>query len=1549
MSLCPACKHDFQAPPGEFPARCPGCGVLVLGPYCDLEWIGGGGMGDVYRAREPQMGDRIVAIKIPQTGADTHSVQRRFEREIVASGRLQHENAVRAYHRGEEAGRPYLVMEFVAGVKLSDLIWREHPLSPRRVGQIVLGLARGLAHAQRQGVVNRDLKPANVLLTPPDDTPKLLDYGLALITDRPEEFTRDGSLLGTPNYIAPEQSRDPHGVTIAADVYSLGCTAYCCLTGHPPFEGRGADEVQRLRSASPRPSVREARPDVPAELDELVRAMIAPEPAGRPAPDEIVRTLGALLPRLSDQAPPLSRAAGGTPIDVVCPGCRTRYHLSPAMAGQRVRCPNRVCGTILTVPEPQEALIGPADAAEPADDGLAEVLEARLLEDDLPPVLAAEALAGAGRPGGLEEPPLARVEARAVEGPEEEVAVLPAAAVVVPGSPAAPPAGESLVPPPVGEPPVAPVARSGAPAAVPAAVPAVIPSSRRSARAQRRRQRRTRRIRALAIAAVGAMAIVAAVLLYLHPPRWGSTADRTWDSATELVAQHKWAAASRKLDEFERDYADDSRVEQVPFFRDLCQAGPEIYSTTGNPARGLALAQEIFKNHRDNPAYSGYCGDLYQALAFLIDSRFLPEAAESSDAEPLARAREALELLSTVGRAMPEAWVPERTAQMASDVAQAERVTRRASARGRVLEHLARLQRLDPEVRADELYAAIEKLLAAEPSLRADKEIASLWESAYRAEAGRVRYVAQDARAPGPSDDGRNDPPGSSSQGDTLAVVWGNPAGAAAAPPDEPLVVALARGMLYAFDLQGHLLWARRLGVDSVRLPGRIGPTASASAALVAVSSEERSLLALEATPEGRLRWRYGVGHDLVAPLCIVPRRAGANDPVQYCGFLPTAEGEVHVLELVLGKPLGRYAVGQPMTVGGTFDPSTGLAFFPADANRVFALDPAAIDDPKRPACRSMLLTRHASGALRAEPVVVGPYLVVAEDSELEHTRLRVFQLHPDGFARPTAAPLRELGLRGSAWFRPLAAPDRVTLVTDRGELGLFGLNLDNLSEAIYPIVQDGPSRPTVGLDVEDRSRTLTVAAAEHLLWVMAGGRLEKLAVDVVRQRVRRLWPRHRTDLGVFGVPVHEAQTDRLGSVLFIATQSPGGSYHFTAVDAQSGRRHWQCQLGLMPLGDPVAWQGQVVLIDATGRKLALRPGDPAGAADRPRTIQLPARQPLPEGADAGQALRLGEPPGPIHLVVPVDGGSKLAVCAILRDTEAEPGPWTVLALPDRLQGRPCLSDGWLVVPCADGQLYRLRPDSAAPIAKNEVTFTWSRSRPPGPMGAEVYSLASRAVLLVDRRQRLRRLETTTKDLVTRWTEVGEGFHLPSPIQGRPLVAGERIFVFDSAGTLFTLDAANPNRQAEKPLPTGRKITAGPFLCGSFLVAIADQRSLVGVPLARPIPPPTLAQKQPVPPPAGKQPTAPPAFWVSEETMGGRIRGAPVLAGDVLLVAHNGREVAGVRLADGKTAWKVPLETSVGPAAAPVPFGPGKMLLPLADGTLQILSIPTPQRADVRP
>jgi len=1564
MTVCPACKHAFSPPAGEFPHRCPECRVLVLGPYCELAWIGGGGMGDVYRAREPQMGDRVVAIKIPRIGVDTELVQRRFEREIAASARLQHENAVRAYYRGEESGRPYLVMEFVSGSKLSEVIWRDHPLAPRRVARIVLGLARGLAHAERLGVVNRDIKPANVFLTRPDEIPKLLDYGLALITDRQEEVTRDGSLLGTPNYTAPEQFRDPHGVSLAADVYSLGCTAYCCLTGHPPFPGKGPDEVYRLHAGAIRPSVREVRPDVPEAFDRLIQAMLAAEPQRRPSPQVIVKTLEDILPRLSDQAPRLPSAAGQRPIDVVCPGCQACYHLSPATAGQRVRCPNRLCGAVIDVPGGEEAVVSPAAAPNP-DDQITNFKEGRPVEEDSlgPGVPEGMAPAGAGPAG--EEPPVSFAAAKIAEVPEDEVSILPAAAIVLPGEGgddfgdrgdeiAGPGAGghaptdagaPPLPSPPlipslpavVPEPPVQRPGRSGAD--VTAALDGEItpataePAPVRPAPARRRRrQRRVRNLRVAALAALGMLAVAAGVLLYLHPPEWSSGADPRWAAVTDLVAQHKWSTASRKLEEFESDFPDDPRVRQVPFFRDLCAAGPEIYSTTGDPEQGLALVQQVFKDHRDNPAYADYCVDLYQALAFLIDSRFLPEATRARDPRRLDRARAAFDLLKTVGQAISEAWAEERTAETAGQIERTARVVEQSLARDRILARLKQLQQRDPEVRADEHYAAVEKEFAAWPALRADKELLDLLESAYQAESWRVRYVAEDPRAAPPAPAGGPEKPSAPADQRSVAIAWGKPAAAPLLPNQDDVVPALACGVLYVFDPQGKLLWTWRLGVDSCRVPNRIGRTASGPAALVAVSSEENALLAFEASAEGRLLWRYAVGQDIAAPLCVVPRRTGPNEPVRYCGLLPTADGEIHVLELVLGKRLGRFVVGHPMTVGGTYDPATGLAYFPADAKRIFAIDPAAIDDPQRPPCRSVLFTHHASGALRAGPAVVGQYLAVAESADLEHTSLRVFQLGPKGFGRPAAAPLKQLQLRGWAWFRPHVSPDRITLVTDQGDLGIFGLNLDNVEEAIYPIVQDGPYRATVALDTQDRARTLVVDAAEDLLWIMAGGKLRKLAVDVIGQRVRPLWPPRSAEIGATGIPVHEAQTDRMGRVLFLTTMSPTGrSYLAAAIDAQTGQRHWLCQLGLLPAADPMTWSGQVVLIDRSGQKLSLPLGAALGRGDQPPMLQMPPRGPLPDGADESRMLVLGDLPGPIHVIVPVENGAKLAVSTI-RDPEAEGTPWTVVPLPDRLHGEPCLGGDSLVVPCADGQIYRVRLDGAAPPAKSEVTFTWSRSKPPGPVGAELYPLGPQAVLVVDERSRLRRIELSTRDLVSRWTEVGAAFHVPGAIQGRPLVVGQRIFVFDASGNLFCLNARNPNQALQPPLATGLKITAGPLLRGKFLVAVAEERKLVGIPLEGS---------------GGRKAAASPAFWVAEETLPGRIRGAPSLAGDMLLVADNGRQVTGIGLADGKTRWKVPLGLRVGPAAAPVPFGPARILLPLADGTLLVVPQPAPQLAEV--
>jgi serine/threonine-protein kinase len=421
-----------------------------LGPYRIVERVGGGGMGDVYRALDPEMYDRVVAIKVPRAEIANDRAQRRFEREIAASARLAHENIVRAYRRGAELGRPYLVMEFVVGRKLVDVIRQEQPLAARRVGRIVLGIARGLEHAEAGGVINRDIKPENILLAGPGEIPKILDYGLALIRDLDEQVTRHGVALGTPAYAAPEQFRDPHAVTIRADVYSLGCTAFCCLTGRPPFPGTDLEGLYRLHHEAPRPSVRAWRADVPGELDTLVQTMMASNVGDRPGPTDVILALELLLPTLGDQPPGEPFVSAEARIDAQCPECGQTFHLAPSLGGKPVRGPNRVCGAVW-VPRPEvppgsattkdwpggtggpppgpdaepdfEPGIPRLLAAQPADApaSLPEVLDALPVAGDAPPPVVLEAVASVEPAGRLESPSGADV-----------IVVPPAAVVAVP-------------------------------------------------------------------------------------------------------------------------------------------------------------------------------------------------------------------------------------------------------------------------------------------------------------------------------------------------------------------------------------------------------------------------------------------------------------------------------------------------------------------------------------------------------------------------------------------------------------------------------------------------------------------------------------------------------------------------------------------------------------------------------------------------------------------------------------------------------------------------------------------------------------------------------------------------------------------------------------------------------------------------------------------------------------------------------------------------------------------------------------------------------------
>jgi len=251
---------------------------LMLGPYQILTPIGRGGMGSVYLALDSRTGQRL-ALKVlpPHKAREEERYLARFRREMDLSQRLRHANVALTFEVGESQGVHYIAMEYIPGQSLHRLVNKEGPLTVGRAARLFAEVCSGLEHAHSQGLIHRDLKPSNIMVTP-NDHAKILDLGLALMEGEVEDIEvvgGHGYVVGSMDYIAPEQTQDATGVDARADIYALGCSLYHALSGRPPFPGGGNRiKIKRHRFDEPEPLTR-LNPSVPEEFAGLVRKMMA--------------------------------------------------------------------------------------------------------------------------------------------------------------------------------------------------------------------------------------------------------------------------------------------------------------------------------------------------------------------------------------------------------------------------------------------------------------------------------------------------------------------------------------------------------------------------------------------------------------------------------------------------------------------------------------------------------------------------------------------------------------------------------------------------------------------------------------------------------------------------------------------------------------------------------------------------------------------------------------------------------------------------------------------------------------------------------------------------------------------------------------------------------------------------------------------------------------------------------------------------------------------------------------------------------------------------
>ena len=296
-------RHEFAriaaAAPKPAPAPLPAA-KGKFGQYEILQVLSEKDRARVYKARDSLM-DRIVVLKVlPRSMTSDAQWSERFKRETMLAGKLVHPNIATVYGAGEVDGNPLMAIEFIEGMSLGERLEREGNLPEKVAWRTAKEVAKALGFAAQQGVIHRDVKPDNILCSV-DGKIKIIDLGLSKSQGDTSGLTLDGTTVGTPFYISPEQARGTHSLDSRSDLYSLGCTVFHMLTGSVPFFHEEFTEVMFRQTQAPRPDPRDILPEISEGSALLVARMMAIKPEDRPETfEQLIEEIDQLLPLLPE-------------------------------------------------------------------------------------------------------------------------------------------------------------------------------------------------------------------------------------------------------------------------------------------------------------------------------------------------------------------------------------------------------------------------------------------------------------------------------------------------------------------------------------------------------------------------------------------------------------------------------------------------------------------------------------------------------------------------------------------------------------------------------------------------------------------------------------------------------------------------------------------------------------------------------------------------------------------------------------------------------------------------------------------------------------------------------------------------------------------------------------------------------------------------------------------------------------------------------------------------------------------------------------------------